>query len=332
MWNQAVNQPHYGSYPNTFGYAGDNFDFRTYNKTTVPMGVVKGTFIGGDRKRLNGLAILLSIVVPCVMFSSLLAVTTFIIHYRRPTITYSIAVVYLLLILAVGALAAREMLRKMRGDPSRQPTWYVFMLTTMVIAYLAAVSIGEGIYEGYMQHYYNIKNMNVFSHVDPTRMHGGQLQDAGIINFLDGAFVDSTRSMGFKNVDTYCVAPITYGDKPNSDIAYDFWAVGKGCCSGKQADFHCKYFNTPHANGGVRVLADEDRSHYRLAVQQAEATYKIEATHPLFFEWVPDADQKVSDIWHDGFMEFIAAVCFHGVFQVCLVVTASILFARLGNL
>jgi len=315
-----AHHPHYGS--NEYG--------RPYNRVNVPQTPIKGSFVAGDRKRLNGVAILIAILLPCVMFSCLLFTLTFEIHYRRPAVAFGVAVACLLLVLTVGFLAAKEMFKKMRGDPSRHPTWYVFMLITMVIAYLAAVSIGEGIYEGYMQHYYNIKNMNVFSHVDPTRMHGGQLQDAGIINFLDGAFVDTSKSMGFKNIDTYCVAPVSYGDGPSGDMAVDFWVVGKDCCSGSQADFHCPYFNTPNANGALRVLADSDRAYYRLAVQQAEATYRIQATHPLFFEWVPDADLKLQEIWHDGFMEFVAAVCCQLVFQVFLVVSASIFFAKLG--
>lgn len=67
-----------------------------------------------------------------------------------------------------------------------------------------------------------------------------------------------------------------------------------------QANFHCDHFNNPHANGGYRLMTDNDRPFYRLAVQQAEATYKIRAVHPLFFEWAIDPIATVDGWRHQS--------------------------------
>ena len=74
--------------------------------------------------------------------------------------------------------------------------------------------------------------------VYPNRMLGQQLLDAGIVQFAPGSQLDVKKSMGFKNGNLFCVAPIVFGTA--SPVSYDFWAVGKDCCSGSQADFSCR--------------------------------------------------------------------------------------------
>merc|ERR1719160_616815 len=94
-----------------------------------------------------------------------------------------------------------------------------------------------------LEPYYDVTNLNTYPAVDPSRMRGVQLMDAGRIMFTRGSKLDIERSMGFRNKETYCVAPIVSGADPQHMDRYDFWAVGVGCCSGyspgSKADFSC---------------------------------------------------------------------------------------------
>merc|ERR1711866_4659 len=107
----------------------------------------------------------------------------------------------------------------------------------------------------------------------------------------------------------FCVAPITRGTNNETLLHYDFWAVGVGCCSGLKPDFHCKNFNNPHAKGGLRLMRDDERAFYRLAVQQAEAAYNIKAVHPLFFEWVQDPIDEMAQLEEFGMRNFHMGAC-----------------------
>jgi len=110
-------------------------------------------------------------------------------------------------------------------------------------------------------------------------------------------------AMAFKNIDTYCVAPITstpFANKSAKLDTYDFWAVGVNCCSGVASDFRCGEFNNPAAHSGLRLMDEKDRSYFRVAVQQAEAAYNLQATHPLFFYWAEDTHLEWQGYWDYG--------------------------------
>merc|ERR1719450_1718858 len=161
-------------------------------------------------------------------------------------------------------------------------------------------------------------------------MRGQQLMDAGIVDFAEGTRIDVSKSMGFKSNVVYCVAPITLGNQ--SLPTYDFWAVGTGCCSGSQRDFHCHGYNDPRSHGALRLMADGNRAFYRMAVQQAEAAYKIKAIHPLFFDWVADGRSTVESWQSRGVSNCIISIVAYFVFQCFLVALASLLFAKMGQL
>eukprot|EP00438_Fugacium_kawagutii_P029114 Skav233711 [mRNA] locus=scaffold2120:100002:105477:+ [translate_table: standard] len=125
--------------------------------------------------------------------------------------------------------------------------------------------------------------------VNPGREKGQQLMDAGRVYFEDGTGLDTSKSMAFRNLDRYCVAPIVFGQ------------VGVNCCSGTTADFRCGEFDNPKARSGLRLMrqmpraggletasermtvtlnqGEDQRPFFRLAVQQAEA--RAEASDPV---------------------------------------------------
>merc|ERR1719235_1053110 len=178
-----------------------------------------------------------------------------------------------------------------------------------------------------MKPYDDLTHMASYKDVNTNDDLGQQLMDAGQIQFAKGTVLDLSRSMGFKNHDIYCVSPIVTKGSPHQPLSVDFWAVGKNCCSGVSADFHCSGFSDPQNTGVIRLMHDEDRPFYRLAVQQAEATYHLTASHPLFFQWVRDADQATNDYAHRGYYNYFLFIAADFLLQIFLTAVTALAFA-----
>eukprot|EP00913_Durusdinium_trenchii_P009404 g8838.t2 len=155
---------------------------------------------------------------------------------------------------------------------------------------------------------------------------------------------------GFKNDDTYCVAPIILGK--DQMASYDFWAVGVNCCPGQSPDFRCGEYNNAHARAGLRLMSDVERPFYRLAVQQAEAAYNIRTKppicpkqcvwwshqfglsrteHPMFFHWVQDPVALTNEWISDGHRFVFKSMGVFFVFNFFCVSCAIIVFSKFSG-
>lgn len=153
----------------------------------------------------------------------------------------------------------------------------------ILMAMLIGFMWGDHIHTRFIRPYDDLVNLNNYPSVHPGQYTGQQLMDAGQIDFVAGSHLDLSKSIGFKNEDIYCVAPIVGpGQNAGNATTYDFWAVGTNCCSGHAADYHCGEFNNPSAHKGLRLMRDDTRNFFRLAVQEATAAYNIEAKPPSF--------------------------------------------------
>lgn len=285
-----------------------------------------------QRYRMNTVGILGCLFVPWLTFCFVFATTSFKLHYSRPFWCWVIVALFGVLTLPCLGNIYRAIKAKMRHDEGYEPSWVIFLFVTMVIAIVVGTILGNINYNSFMQRYFDYKNLNDYNYVNPSTMQGVQMMDAGRLKFLEGAVLDLRKAMGFKNLNTYCVAPITVTNKDNvrAELAnYDFWAVGLNCCSNDMTDFHCGEYNNPRARGGLRLLEDEERAFYRLAVQQAESVYHIKANHPLFLYWTQDPAQEMESWREEGYKWFFLAMLVHFSWQMLAVGLALAGFSKL---
>jgi len=291
----------------------------------------KPAFTIGQRalRRLDCPTVCGAVLVPWFVFVVTYMTLSFKVHYDFPAVAGMVCLATLGFTCMIGYKALRGVMARNNGDDTSDPTWYIFFFWTCLIAWMVAVSAGYLNFVHNMRPYYDVSNLNFYPSVDPANFHGQQMMDAGQISFVDNAHLDLSRSMGFRNQATYCVAPIVTGDDVLGN--YDFWAVGLDCCSGGTADFHCGEFNNQNAHAGLRLMDDDQRSFYRLAVQQAEAAYTLEARHPLFFHWMAEPMHELQAYSDDGYKFFLLGIFTFFAVQLFLLIAAIVVLSKFGS-
>ncbi|CAE7233003.1 unnamed protein product [Symbiodinium pilosum] len=284
------------------------------------------------RQRINLIGIIMALFVPWFVFILMSALWSFKLRYTSPgvviAITLSLGILLGLYTLYRVQLSCRAIMfgQFHLVETGRFSVWFLFIAVTASIAFLLGLLIGSYNYQTNMRSIFDLVSLNSYVEVNPATMRGQELMDAGKVQFVAGATLDFHLANGFKNTDTFCVAPITVNNMVLA--SYDFWAVGKNCCSDQQADFKCGAYNADGPKGGLRITNDEDRDFYRLAVQQAESAYAIKAIHPLFFEWTGDSSQQVQDDERAGYQTFLVGIMAHFGFQAFLVMTSVACFTK----
>jgi hypothetical protein len=287
----------------------------------------RSVFAPGHRLRMNIVPLFLNIFVPFGIFIITLGIMSFYLMYSKPRVGLALMAILVFLWLLTVLLAVE----RKRNDP--EPSWYTYFATIFGLALLAAYLLGNNIYSNYSLPYYMVKDLKVLSNVNPMTEKGQNVMDGGIFYFNKGSGIDPMRTWHFKQGTVWCAAPIINGGWPAvpDTQSFDYWAVGKDCCSTSSSDFRCGAFNNPSAKGGVRVLDDADRPFYRLAVEQAASLYGIMANHPVFFEWVQDPVETVDSWIEKAFSDYIAYVGFFFLFCCFGVAVASSKYAWLGR-
>lgn len=261
------------------------------------------------------------------MFLATYAVTSFYIRYTSPLRMYALCFGLLAICLYSGWLALGTVVQKWHSSV-HEPTWYIFLFLTMTVGWSLGIIFGNINYAINMQPYYDYVSLNAYTNVDPSSTKGVQIMDAGRLQFTNSSKLDLRLAAGFKNSVTYCVAPITLGK--DTLTSYDFWAVGLDCCSANDTDFQCGDYLNMDAHSGLRLLRDDQRSFFSLAVQQAEAAHQIKATHPLFLYWGPDATGEMAWFREEGYRYYLMGMVVHFTWQLLCVMLASSGFAKLA--
>jgi len=308
-----------------------------YDSAEKPDLLVKPPSFGRKRMKMNIVAIFVSLFLPWILFTLLYADVSFRLHYKFPSLCWGLVVFAVLLALTIGVMAGLNVTQMIQGSPSYQPTWFIFLFLTSLVAVTLGPLMGSANFWENMQPYYDLQNLNDYSAVDPSRMKGQQMMDAGRVQFLKGATLDLRKAYAFQNLDTYCVAPITmYNPQLGSATplnSYDFWAVGINCCGGNSThtvDFKCGSYKSKDAHEGLRLMADEQRAFLRLAVQQAEAAHMIKAIHPLFFHWTDNSLTQMHRYLEKAYKNFACWMCGFFAVQLGLVLIMSYGLSKMG--
>lgn len=245
------------------------------------------------------------------------------------------------------ALAVVGYIRFRRGAPARA----LFIMAFAAFGgTLTGYIVGERVWWKYTVNYYNYEDMASYVNVDPGVDVGQSFMDAGTIYFKEESYVLTRKALAFHNGATYCVAPIVRqpvqmlpgqsnpfvlqtvtGYAPPKAGTLDWWAVGTNCCgtTGTDQPFTCGDTESQLARSGLRLLNNEERAMYLLAVQQWSASTGLPVRHPIFFKWVKDpvADMQnyYDQAWYNFFL-MLLAVFFIGLI-ICFVL--MIILSRL---
>lgn len=300
--------------------------FTTYGSPGISKGAKATIEAPSDaRRRINVISIFFCILVPLAIFMTVFGLLSFNLHYESPGLCWFIVIVALLAVVCFGIYAWVAQ-RRQSGD-GNQPTWLIILFFSCLVAWVWAIIVGEWNYSSVMLPHFNMVTLSSYTNVDPGEISGTGVMDAGRLSFKAGTHIDTSKAIGFKNVDTYCAAPVTSSSVPL--VTYDFWATGKNCCSGAPGDFHCGEVNGYlQLGGGVRVLDDAEISWLTLATQQAEALYNIQVGHAIFFKNVADPIGEESAQMGKGVKFFcLWSFLFFGI-QFFVVTTMLVLFSR----
>jgi len=300
--------------------------------------IIKSPYFQSRRRRLNLVAIFICLFVPWLLFCFMFWLTSFQMFYRKPALCFFIAFLALVFVIMLGVKAVEALKNSRESDGSLyEPTWYVFLFITALFAWVLGIYCGYHNFYYRMEAYYGLQNLGNYAGVDPHTTPGQQLMDGGRVVFQPGTHLDLARSMSFRNNDLYCVVPIVRSNCSNCMDApetYDFWAVGVNCCCGdtvRAANFQCGEYKNNQASAGLRLMKDEERPFYRLAVQQAVGAYGIKSNHPLFFHWVSDPVAATESYRWEGHRQYLIGVYLHFAFQLLCVCLTTCAFSRMGD-
>jgi len=253
------------------------------------------------------------------------------IHFEHAALTWCIVLAALFIVLLIGYVAHVAYTSVVQR--TRETMWIGLLFATSALMWIAAVVFGCVLY-GSFSSYYNVVSLSTYEAIDPSRTHGETMMDVGRVIFDEGAMLDLSKGGSFSHDEISCVVPITKGAAPLA--AYDFWAVGTNCCNSLGSEYTCDNFHDSTVHGGLRLMDENKQVYYRLAVQQAEAHYNIQALHPLFFEWTQDPIGATNKLRDHGLKHYVfglsaALAVQFAIFAIITVITVKPMPAEEGQ-
>jgi hypothetical protein len=275
----------------------------------------------------NLTALISCLILPWLLFVVVFYARAMWLHYDYPWLSILLIGWCFVIVLIIGATTYGACTGKERRT---DPNIFALLFVSCLLAWGAAFTAGNTIYTWYTRIHFDLMKLNTYPSLDPAISTGQQYMDAGIIDFNTDTELNLQKSMGFKNEKVYCVAPIMKkGSSVDQQFTVDFWAVGINCCSGQTNDFQCGEYNNADAHSGLRLLRDDQRDYFRLAVQKAEAEYGLRAHHPVFFYWLQNPTDEVDALWQSAWNLFAKGIFYYFCVQLLIVAVGGIVLSKL---
>jgi len=265
-----------------------------------------------------------------VFFPTLLVFLTIRMYISKLRYKYAlfVIVVFTGIPLILTALWTRLEYKAIRQGRARRA--WLAMNIMMWFAVIYGCIKGDTIFWRYSRSYYQFEDLASYVNISPSNDRGQSYMDAGQVYFKEGSRVETSKAMAFQEDQIYCVAPIVQetldagggtseaqtaeqtakqsagGNIGNGGLklpksgTVDFWAVGMNCCDPSGLNFKCGDAANVNARAGIRVLRDDTRPFFLMAVQEWTAWLQMPAKHPLFFHWVQDPLLEVDKLWLKG--------------------------------
>lgn len=240
----------------------------------------------------------ITIVILTPWLSYLLLLTTwgFQLHNYSQRIVWFLGSLFVAACISCWIAAYKKV--KYRPQTAR---WTIIMACLLTCGTAFGMANGDYLYWSHMWQYYQFQKVNPYVNVDPSKAKGESIMDAGQVYFKEGTFVATEEAIAYEMKDIYCAAPIVRQPLANLDMqagespvakpysgTIDFWAVGVNCCMPSGERFRCFDTGNSSARSGLRLLRDDLRPFFKLAVEEWSSTYNMPVKHPLFFYWMND--------------------------------------------
>lgn len=294
-------------------YPGSQYPGTGQQYGTNPLPQQGGGFYPGDRGKTDEFRAPPDISLPHLIEVAVLAWFAFSVVCMLFGLSYhdsSVEVWSLVILSSVALLMVVVQSWRQQGESSAARV-SVIVAGWLLLAVLGGTVIGLFSYDCCIREYWMSQKLEARANVLPSEP-AAAYSNAGEIVFADVARVDPSKSVGYKDHNVFCVAPVA-SDAPLDTI--QFWAAGTDCC-GSRGSFVCDDSWNPKARSGIvirnatfEMMGTDLRAQYMKAVRLAEVTYAIaSAKEPIFVRWVADPDQVELNVWRAGLGVLLAAV------------------------
>lgn len=325
---------------NDYGaYGAITTGFQDLKSGAMGTSAIKMPNIPKSRKRMHPVVICLCFFLPTLVYIAVSWAFSFSLHHKTPFLSYIILLLSFMLACTFGALSYMAAMKaKQNPNDHYSGTWYIYLCAIISVAVFVGWWLGDLNYYTNMQQYYELNSLAAYYDVDPLKAKGAQMIDAGRVSFKSGSRLSLDKAYRFTNDFKYCVAPISVFDKDSGKeverpSSYEFWSIGLNCCEPNRTadiDYRCGEYKNPNATQGLRLMRDDQREYFRLAVQQAEATYGIRALHPVFFYWTNDADLDMEGLQEQGYAYFKLGIMLFFIGAILSAMVAIFFFTKMG--